>query len=123
VTALKLGEATVMTMPGPPREVQACFNEHLAKRIEDATGFRSYGRRVRVTMFESELAPLVAEVAKAVEDVYLKPLVGESTREQGLPVEVLAFDRSDEGCRQKCDVAVAKLKELVTQRRRELLEA
>jgi len=122
VTVLKLVGCTMTTLPGPPREVQACFNEHLAKRIEDLTGFRSYGRRVRVTMFESELAPLVAEVSRAVEGVYLKPLVGESSREQGLPVEVLAFDRSDEGCRQRCDSAVAKLKELVNQKGRDLLE-
>lgn len=122
ITVLKLGESTMMTLPGPPREVQACFNEHLAKRIEDATGFRSRGRRVRVTMFESELAPLVSEVTKSIEGVYVKPLVGESTREQGLPVEVLAFDRSDEGCVQKCDLAVDKLKELVNQKGRELLE-
>jgi len=122
VTILNLGESILMTLPGPPREVQACFNEHLAKRIEDATGFRSRSRRVRVTMFESELAPLVSEVTKSVEGVYVKPLVGESTREQGLPVEVLAFDRSDEGCLQKCDLAVGKLKELVNQKGRELLE-
>ena len=109
-------------MPGPPREVQACFNELLAKRIEDTTGFRSYGKRVRVTIFESELAPLVLEVAKTIEGVYLKPLVSESSREQGLPVEVLAFDRSDEGCHRKYEAAVAKLKELVNQKGRELLE-
>lgn len=122
VTVLKLGQSTMISMPGPPREVQACFNEHLAKRVEDTTGFQSYGKRVRVTMFESELAPLVLEVARAIEDVYVKPLVGESTREQGLPVEVLAFDRSDEGCHHRCDLAIAKLRELVTQKGRELLE-
>lgn len=122
VTVLKLGGSAIVSMPGPPREVQACFNEHLAKRIEDATGIRSYGKRVRVTMYESELAPLVSEVTKNLEGVYLKPLVGESTRDQGLPVEVLAFDRSDEGCQRKCEVAVAKLRELVTQKGRELLE-
>jgi len=122
VTILKLSECSVISMPGPPREVQGCFNEHLAKRIEDTTGFRSYGRRVRVTMFESELAPLVSEVTKAVEGVYVKPLVSESSREQGLPVEILAFDQSDEVCHQKCDSAIAKLKELVTQKGRELLE-
>jgi len=122
VTILKLGKSTIISMPGPPREVQACFNELLAKRIEDTTGFRRYGKRVRVTIFESELAPLVLEVAKTIEGVYLKPLVSESSREQGLPVEVLAFDRSDEGCHRKYEAAVAKLKELVNQKGRELLE-
>jgi nicotinamide-nucleotide amidase len=122
VTILKLGESQIISMPGPPREAQGCFNEHLAKRIEDTTGFRSYGRRVRVTMFESELAPLVLEVNKTVEGVYVKPLVGDSTRDQGLPVEILAFGQSDEACHQKCDLAVGKLKELVTQKGRELLD-
>ncbi len=122
LTILKIGESVIILMPGPPRETQACFNEHLAKRIEDATGLRSYGRRVRVTMFESEIAPLVEEIAKTFKGIYIKPLVADSTRERGLPVEVLAFDCSEEGCRQKCDAAVISLKKLVVQRGKALFE-
>jgi len=45
MTLLQLERTVVIAMPGPPREVQACFNEHLAKRIENITGFRSYGKK------------------------------------------------------------------------------
>ena len=122
LTILELDDSTIISMPGPPKETKACFNEHLAKRIEDATGFRSYGRRVRVTMFESDLAPLVEETAKTFKGIYVKPLVADSTREQGLLVEVLAFDCSEEECHQKCDAAVTKLKELLVQRGKDLFE-
>ena len=123
VTILTMGASSLISMPGPPREVQACFNEILAERIEKVTGFRSVGKRVRVTMFESELAPLVLEAAKAVDGVYIKPLVSDSSRDRGLAVEVLAFDHSEEACRQKCDQAVAKLKDLVTKKGQELIDA
>lgn len=122
VTIFNMDFSTIISMPGPPREVQACFNEYLAKRIEDVTGVRSYGRRVRVNLFESDLAPLVLEVSKMFEGVYVKPLVADSSREQGLPVEILAFDRSYEDCQQKCEAAVTKLKELLIQKGKELLE-
>jgi len=122
VTILKLSDSTVFVLPGPPREVQACFNEHLANRVQEATGHRSYARRVFVTMNESELSSIVNEVSKAVEGVYLKPLVSEGSREQGLAVEIIAFDRAEEGCRQRYEAALAKLKELVVQKGKTVLE-
>ena len=122
VTVLKLGNSTVFVLPGPPREVQACFNEHLASRIQEATGHRSYAKRVFVTMFESELSSVVGEVSRAVEGVYVKPLAGEGSREQGLAVEIIAFDCTDEGCRQRYDDALTKLRELVAQKGRTVLE-
>ncbi len=122
MTLLQLERTVVIAMPGPPREVQACFNEHLAKRIENITGFRSYGKRVLVTMFESELSPLITEVTKTTQGVYLKPLVAESSRELGLTVQVLAFDSSDEGCRVKYDAAVTKLRDLLAEKGKKLTE-
>jgi len=122
VTVLMLDGSTVFILPGPPREVQACFNEHLASRIQEATGHRSYAKRVLVTMNESELSSVVGEVSKAVEGVYLKPLVSEGSREQGLAVEVIAFDRTDEGCRQRYEEALTRLKELVAQKGRTVFE-
>jgi nicotinamide-nucleotide amidase len=116
VTILKISDCTITLLPGPPKEVQACFNEYLARRIENATGLRSCAKRVRVSMMsESQLAPAVSEITKTFEGVYLKPLVAESTRENGIPVEVLAFDKNDESSNRKCQEAVVKLKELIIQ--------
>jgi len=122
VTIMQLDSCTIFTMPGPPKEVQACFSELLAGRVQEATGHRSYARRVQVTMYESELIPLVAEVHGAVEDIYLKPLVGEGSREQGLAVEIITFAPTDEICKQKYDMTLSKLKELVESRGRKITE-
>ncbi|MFH0848577.1 MAG: hypothetical protein V1857_03670, partial [archaeon] len=122
VTILKLVNSIIMSLPGPPKEMQACFNENLAGYIESATGLRSCGKRVWVTMYESQLAPLISEITKTLEGVYLKSLVAESTREQGMPVEILAFDQSDESCNRKCQAAVTRLREMVTQKGGEFLE-
>lgn len=122
VTALRLGGATLFVLPGPPREVQACFSEHLASRVQETTGHRSYAKRVFVTMFESELSFIVDAVSRAVEGVYLKPLVSEGSREQGLAVEIIAFDRTNEGCYKRYEAALTRLKESVTQRGRTVIE-
>jgi nicotinamide-nucleotide amidase len=122
MTILKLGSQTIFVLPGPPKEVQACFNEHIADRIQEATRRRSYAKRIFVTMYESELTPLINEVLETVEGVYLKPLVGEGNREQGLGVEVITFDLTDEGCLHKYQAALSKLKELVVKKGRNVLE-
>jgi molybdenum cofactor synthesis domain-containing protein len=122
VTVLRIGNCTVFALPGPPREMQACFNEHLASRIQEATGYRSYAKRILVTMYESEIAPIVAEVAKNLDGVYLKPLVSEGSRDQGLGVEVIVFDLTEEGCLRKYQRALGMLKELVAQKGRSVIE-
>jgi hypothetical protein len=65
---------------------------------------------------------LVEEIAKTFKGIYVKPLVAYSNSELGLPVEVLAFDCSEEECHQKCDAAVTKLKELLIQKGKDLFE-
>jgi len=122
VTIVKLDKSTIFAMPGPPKEVQACFTELLAERIQEATGHRSYARRVQVTMYESELIPLVEEVHSLVDGIYMKPLVGEGNREQGLAVEIITFAPTDEICRRKYDIALCRLKELVEGRGRRVTE-
>ncbi len=122
VTILTLGGCTIMSLPGPPKEVQACFNENLAGRIESTIGLRSHGKRVRVTMYESHLAPIVSEITKAFEGVYVKPLIAESNHTHGTPVDVLVFDSTDEGCNQKSQAVLAKLEELVIKNGGKLIE-
>ena len=122
VTVLKLGKQTIFALPGPPKEVEACFNEHIAMRIQEATQYRSHANRIFITLYESELGSLINEVLESVEGVYIKPLVGERNREEGLGVEIVAFDFTDEGCRQKYDSALTKLKALVTQKGQNVFE-
>lgn len=122
VTLIPIGETVVAAMPGPPREVKECFAAHLAKRVQDATQYSSSARRVNVTMFESELTPLIATVMKSMPDVYIKPLVGEYKQEIGLPVEIIAFDKDSEACSKRYEVTLSMLRELVNQKGRKLTE-
>jgi len=58
------------------------FNEDKADRIQDATRYRRHAKRVSVTMYETELDPLINEVLMATEGVYLKALVSEGNENQ-----------------------------------------
>jgi len=122
VTVVRVNNCTVFALPGPPKEVQACFMELLADRVQAATGHRSLARRVRVTMYESELTPLINEVSKSVDGVYLKPLVGEGNREQGIAVEIITFATTDKACQRKYEAVFHRLKELVESRGRGAFE-
>lgn len=122
VTILDLEGSTLFVLPGPPTEVQMCFEEHLANRVQEATGHRSYAKRVLVSTFESELAPIVSQVSKEVEGVYIKPLVGERTQ-SGLAVEIITFNRTDEGCKEKYQAALEMLKDLLAKRGRTVTES
>ncbi len=122
ITVLKLRNQTIFALPGPPMEVQACFNEHIASRIQKATRYRSYAKRILVTMYESELTPLINEILKVMKGVYIKPLASEGNREQGLAIEIITFDPTDEGCLQKYQETFTKLKELVIQKGRNIIE-
>lgn len=121
ITIVQVGETLIAAMPGPPREVQACFTEHLARRVQEKTRYHSLARRITVTMVESEVSPLIAEVTKATPGVYMKPLVGEYRRGVGLPVEVIAFGESAEACRNKYEEAVRMLERLVVESGREVM--
>ncbi len=122
VTIVKLDNSTIFAMPGPPKEVQACFTELLAGRIQEVTGYHSFARRIQVTMYESELIPLVEDIHGLVEGIYMKPLVGEGSREQGLAVEIITFAPTDELCRKKFDAVLRRLRELVEGRGRKIIE-
>jgi nicotinamide-nucleotide amidase len=122
VTIVKLDNCTLFALPGPPKEVQACFTELLAGRVQEATGQRSYARRLQVTMYESELVPLIGEVYNTVEGIYLKPLVSEGNREQGLAVEIITFATTDTICKEKYETAFLKLKALVESKGRKIIE-
>jgi len=116
VTLIGMGETTIAALPGPPKEMQACFSTHLAKRIQERAHYRSIAKRVLVTMYESQVSPLTDEVMRGVRGVYLKPLVGDYQRERGLPVDIVAFAEDENACRERMGEAVRRLGELVAQK-------
>ena len=80
--------STIWSSPGPPREVEGCFNTHIRPAIQDIFAARSARMRVYVDSFESETSPFMQRVMKEVPASYLKAYVGQS-RENGLPVDIV----------------------------------
>ena len=97
-SVMKIGETTLVVMPGPPKEVQAIFETHISDLIEEQTSRKSCSHRVVVDMVESEVTPIVEEIEKGFGNVYLKPLVSEYVKGSGLPIEILAFEANEEAC-------------------------
>lgn len=123
VTVIKEDETEIIAMPGPPREVYACFAEHLADMVQKATGYRSHARRVVIMMHESELTPLMTQVMREVPGTYVKALVGGFKSAVGMPVEVMAFGPTEESCRESCGRAVERLRQLAAEKGRKMTEA
>jgi len=116
VTLIENGETTVVALPGPPREMRACFMRYLWKRIGEKTNHRSVAERIVVTMHESKVSSITDEIMKSMPAVYLKPLVGEYQREKGLPVDIVAFAPDEETCKKRIRKVVDKLRKLVAQK-------
>ena len=113
ITIVNNGKTTIVSLPGPPTEVKACFTQYLAKRIRSLTGHQSDSRRIFVPMYESQVSPITDYIMETIPSVYLKPLVSEYQKEKGLPIEIIAFAETREICQKKLDQIVEKLEELI----------
>ena len=89
---VETGEAPtrIWAMPGPPKEVEGVFTAHLAPVIARESGIHRLAERVSVDMWESEMAPLVAEVMRRFPGSYLKGYVAMRTNGiERLPVDII----------------------------------
>jgi molybdenum cofactor synthesis domain-containing protein len=86
--AIDVGQTTIWSMPGPPKEVQGCFKAHIAPALERMFASRTARMRVYIDAFESETAPLMQQVRRECPSVYVKAYVGMS-RQNGLPVDIV----------------------------------
>lgn len=115
-TIITSGRTTFIALPGPPREMKACFNEHVVPIISRRTRYRSVARRVIVKMFESGVSALTNQIMQEIPAVYMKPLVGEFDREKGLPIEILAFANDEKKCDARIKAAIERLRSLVDEK-------
>jgi nicotinamide-nucleotide amidase len=115
------GEATVIILPGPPKEMEAVFSLYVADYISSRTAMKSAALRVIVNMFESEVSPLLQEVMAHVPQTYLKAYVAmREAFDRGLPVDLVATGPTAEAAHQRLQEAVRLLADLVTARGRQL---
>jgi len=115
-TIVSCGKTTIIALPGPPREMKACFNEHIAPIISRRTHYRSVAGRVVVKMFESKVSELTNQVMQEIPAVYMKPLIGEFDLEKGLPIEIVVFAINEEECNAKMKRAIECLRSLVDEK-------
>lgn len=118
---VQLQKTTLIAMPGPPNEVKAIFKTHILKIIENSSGRRSQSTRVIVRMVESEIAPIIEDIEKNIDNVYLKPLVSEYDQEKGIPIEIISFEKNDMECWKLIEKTKILLQEAVEQKGRKLI--
>jgi len=116
LTILRMRETTIFTIPGPPKELQSCFNTHIIKEIGKITHNYSFAKRLMTTMYESEMAPLISQILKAFPGVYIKPLISEYTLKYRMGVEIIVFDNDQKSCQRKYKEVLKMLKDLVKQK-------
>ncbi|MHA2059734.1 MAG: competence/damage-inducible protein A [Candidatus Ranarchaeia archaeon] len=122
LTILTIDQVTIFAMPGPPKEMQACFKTHIVQEIEKVTQYHSIARRIVVSMFESEVSQLISQIHATIPGVYLKPLISETIPNFGLPVEVIVFSTNVKNCQEKYKKTLNKFVELVRQKGKQVRE-
>jgi len=120
ITIITIGGTLLAALPGPPKEMQGCFTTYISSKVSGITGYRSISHRVFITMYESEMSPLLEGLARSYGGIYFKPLVGEYKQDMGLPVEIIVFGESDTVCKVKFDKLLTSLKQEVTKRGRSI---
>jgi molybdenum cofactor synthesis domain-containing protein len=109
------GTTTFFALPGPPQEMQAVFTMSLVPFFATAYPSHAASLRVAVNMYESELAPLFAQVRGRYPTTYLKGYIALGGRDtpHGMPLDIIA--RSAEGVPAETILqqAVAYLSELL----------
>ena len=104
---MDFGKAAVYALPGPPMEMQAVFNAYVAPFVKESVSGRALCARLKVEMFESEVSPLMQDVMRLSEGVYLKAYVAlRNGTDHGLPVDIVARGASESEARERLDRAL-----------------
>ncbi len=106
---------TIVIMPGPPKEMEAVFTMHVSEAIAAASAHKTAALRVVVTMFESEVSPLMQEVMARYPATYLKAYVALRDADgRTLPVDLVATGADDHAAHYLLQEALTCFGELVT---------
>jgi nicotinamide-nucleotide amidase len=113
--AVTKAATTFFALPGPPPEMQAVFTMYLIPFFTTTYPAHAASLRVAVNMYESELAPLFAQVRARYPSTYLKGYIALGGRDTptGLPVDIIARSAADVPAETILQQAVAYLSELL----------
>jgi len=108
--------ATLIILPGPPREMEALFNGYVAEIISASVQTKNAALRVMVNMLESEVSPLLETVMDTFPTTYLKAYVAMKERvDQWLPVDIVATGKDDADAQHILNKAVTHFSDLITE--------
>jgi len=105
-------QANIFSLPGPPREMQALFERYILHFISSHYETRAANQRVVVSMYESQVSPLLQDVMQRYPNTYLKAYVA-LRDEKGMPVDIVATGDDAEKAKQMLQTAVEYFAELV----------
>ena len=91
---VQVGETTIFSLPGPPREVEALFRQSVEPVVADLYSGARAMVRVVVNLPESQCGPILQSVMDELPNTYLKAFVALSERTadgQRLPVDIVAW--------------------------------
>ena len=108
--AIRVEDTVLACMPGPPSEMRWLWEEAVGPLAANWYGGRTESVRVLVTMFESQVSPILGLVMDRHPNSYLKAYVALGSRDVGLPVDVIV--RREPGGSEISEV-VATLRDLV----------
>lgn len=113
---VRVREATVLILPGPPKEMMALFSRYVEGFISESYETKIASVRVVVDMFESEVSTLLQEVMKQHPNTYLKAYVALRHDAHGMPVDVVARAEDPAAAQHLLDQAVDLFGRLVTEK-------
>ena len=89
-----VGDTTLFSLPGPPREVEALFRQSVEPVVAELYSDARATVRVIVNLPESQCGPILSSVMDELPNTYLKAFVALSERTadgQRLPVDLVAW--------------------------------
>ena len=107
----QIGDSTIFSLPGPPREVEALFRQSVEDGLAEIYDDVRLALRVVVNLPESQCGPIMHSVMEQCPNTYLKAFVALSERTadgQRLPVDIVVWARYESDARALLDRALAE---------------
>jgi molybdenum cofactor synthesis domain-containing protein len=109
----EVGSCVIMSMPGPPREMEGVFARYLEDYFSSGEGaHRAVTHRVYVDMWESEVSPMLQQVMEAVPGTYCKGYIALSNQ-RFLPIDVVTRGEDEDQANAALSKALDMLEVLV----------
>jgi molybdopterin-biosynthesis enzyme MoeA-like protein len=109
----QIGDTTLFSLPGPPREVEALFRQSVEDALAEIYDDVRISLRVVVNLPESQCGPILHSVMELCPNTYLKAFVALSERTadgQRLPVDIVAWAKEEQEAQALLDKALGEFK-------------